>query len=457
MSVAATSLPTPSSPEPSILAPVSTQERITSLDTLRGFALLGILLINIVAMGMNSWAYDDPTVAGGATGINLWVWAVMHVLAEGKMRCLFSLVFGASIILLTSRLEGQKGAADVYYRRFLWLAAFGIVHAYLLWKGDILYTYALCALALYPFRNLSGRTLLTIGAVAMVLSSASAVFDGFGQNLRMIERGRQAVEFARQGKPLTDEQQEEKSAFEKFDKDRHPTAEQLAKINDEWRGSPWSVIKVRARGVWRSHSMAFYHWHRMDYWSMMFIGMALFKMGVLGATRSFRLYWLIVLIGYGIGIPLNSYTAAVCIRTNFDPVVQDWTYATYDLGRLTVALGHLGVVMLLCKAGVLRWLTTSLGAIGQMAFSNYVFHSVVTAFIFTGYGFALYGKLERYQLYYVVFGIWIVQLIVSPIWLRHYRFGPLEWCWRSLTYLKRAPMRLQPSGTVKTAAAQAVA
>ena len=86
---------------------------------------------------------------------------------------------------------------------------------------------------------------------------------------------------------------------------------------------------------------------------------------------------------------------------------------------------------------------SSLGAAGRMAFSNYIFLSVVTAFLFTGYGFAMYGKLQRYQLYYVVAAIWIFQLIASPIWLRHFRFGPLEWCWRSLTYWKRQPMRLR--------------
>ena len=137
-------------------APVAAAERISALDTLRGFALLGILLMNIVAMGMYGGAYDNPTVTGGATGLNLGVWAVLHVLAEGKMRCLFSLVFGASMILLTSRLEKHGNAADIYYRRTIWLILFGIVHAYLLWMGDILYPYALCGLILYPFRKMAG-------------------------------------------------------------------------------------------------------------------------------------------------------------------------------------------------------------------------------------------------------------------------------------------------------------
>src|SRR5947209_20423323 len=139
------------------MGPVERAERVSSVDVLRGFALLGILLMNIVGFGLYFSAYDDPTVAGGATGINLWIWIVMHVLAEGKMRCLFSMVFGASMLLLTSRIEERQAgtaSADIYYRRSLWLMLFGIVHAYLLWAGDILYWYSLCGLVLYPFRRM---------------------------------------------------------------------------------------------------------------------------------------------------------------------------------------------------------------------------------------------------------------------------------------------------------------
>ena len=164
-------------PEPS--APVSASERITAIDTLRGFALLGILLMNITAMGMPMASYDNPSVSGGDTGWNLGVWSIMHVLAEGKMRCLFSLVFGASVILLTSRLDKRGNGADIYYRRNLWLAVFGIVHAYLLWLGDILYPYALCALVLYPFRKLRPKRLLAIGGVLLVLTSLSYIGKGF--------------------------------------------------------------------------------------------------------------------------------------------------------------------------------------------------------------------------------------------------------------------------------------
>ena len=100
--------------------------------------------------------------------------------------------------------------------------------------------------------------------------------------------------------------------------------------------------------------------------------------------------------------------------------------------------------MLIWKAGALRWLTSRLAAVGQMAFSCYIMQSLICTTIFYGYGFGLFGRLQRYQLYYVVLGVWVVQLIASPIWLRHFRFGPLEWLWRSLTYVEIQPMRRRP-------------
>jgi uncharacterized protein len=157
-------------------------------------------------------------------------------------------------------------------------------------------------------------------------------------------------------------------------------------------------------------------------------------------------------IGCLIGIPLNSYTAWLAVKSNFDRVTFAFTNVAYDIERLPVALADMALLMILCKAGALRWLTSRLAATGQMALSNYILQSVVCTFVFNGYGFGLYGRLERYQLYYVVAGCWALSLAASPIWLRHYRFGPLEWCWRSLTYWKRQPMRIRRPSAAPTAA-----
>src|SRR6266487_4583537 len=182
---------------PAFLGPVERAERIWSLDVVRGFALLGILLMNIIGFGLFSSAYDNPTAAGGQAGANLWIWIVMHVLAEGKMRCLFSMLFG-------------------------------IVHAFLLWHGDILYPYALCALVLYPFRNVGARHLLILGAVLVVVTAASVVDDGF-HTQRTIAQAQAAEALEKQGLKPTEEQQDARKEWEQTRKRRNPDAESVRK------------------------------------------------------------------------------------------------------------------------------------------------------------------------------------------------------------------------------------
>jgi uncharacterized protein len=148
-----------------------------------------------------------------------------------------------------------------------------------------------------------------------------------------------------------------------------------------------------------------------------------------------------VLIGYAIGLTTNYFETSYQISNDFDIVAIARTEITYDLGRVFTTLGHIGLIMLFIKSGLLPFLQKSLAAVGQMAFSNYIMHSIICNTIFLGFGFSMYGKLQRYELYFIVFAIWIFQLIVSPIWLTYFRFGPLEWLWRSLTYWRRQPFR----------------
>jgi uncharacterized protein len=423
--------------------PVRAEERIPALDVLRGFALLGILLLNILDFGLHG-AFDDPTVAGGATGVNLWTWIVMHVLAEGKMRCLFSMIFGAGIVLLTSRME-EKGtgarAADIFFRRNLWLVLLGVLHAYLLWHGEILYSYGLCALLLYPFRHLTARRLLAAGFAMMLGLSAASLYRGHDLR-RTMALAQEAARIEKSGGKLSERQEEAKQAWEEIRKRAKPTPEEVEKTNRKWRGSLWDVLKVRAGIVRYWHSMPFYHYMALDLYSMMFLGMGFFKLGVFSGARSTRFYAALAALGYLSGMGVNGFTAWLRVSSGFDLLTITYTGVTYDFGRLSIALAHAAALMLLHKAGLFNWVLRSLAAVGQMALSNYLLHSIVCSTIFCGYGLALFGRLERYQLYYIVAGLWIFQLIVSPIWLKHFQFGPAEWAWRSLTYWKRQPMRL---------------
>ncbi len=426
------------------VAPVTAAERISSLDTLRGVALLGILLMNIVSFGLPGGAYMDPTVAGGASGLNLAAWLINQVWFEGKMRAIFSMLFGAGVVILTARAEERGGAAhvaDIYYRRNLWLLLFGLLHAYLIWVGDILYPYALAGLFLYPFRKQSPKFLILAGL--LLLATLSPKYYMMGLELRELEQQVRAAEADQKaGKPLTDDQKEAQKNWAEQKKDFKPDPPEVEKEIKDHRGSYATLLARRAKSVVGWQTIFYYHFGFFDVAGMMLLGMGLLKLGVFSATRSYRFYWLLVILGYGIGAPLNCWVGQWRIRSNFDFPGMWTAFSTGDPGRLTVALGHIGLVMLVCKAGLLGWLTRPLAAVGQMALSNYLATSLIATTLFYGHGFGLFGQLQRYQLYLVVLGVWVFNLAASPIWLRHFRFGPFEWLWRSLTYWERQAMRL---------------
>jgi uncharacterized protein len=328
----------------------------------------------------------------------------------------------------------------VYYRRNLWLLLFGILHAYLLWMGEILYPYAICALVLYPFRHMAAKRLLIIAGTLVLLTAAANVGQAY-KTRSTLEKGTEAVAAEKAGKTLTDEQKEAKEESEKIRKDYLPTKEELAKDAKAWQGNFLSSLKARAKLVGMWHSAPFYSPWNWDIWSMMIAGMAFLKLGILTGERSYRFYALMALAGYGIGLPVNSATAWIRVNSGFEIVTKYLTASTYDIGRLSIAMAHLGVIMLLYKSGWMQWLTSRLAATGQMALTNYVTQSVVCSTLFCGYGFGLYAKLQRIELYGVVLAVWVVQMIISPIWLKYYLFGPLEWGWRALTYWKKPPFR----------------
>ena len=193
------------------------------------------------------------------------------------------------------------------------------------------------------------------------------------------------------------------------------------------------------KSVVQFESILFYRFIFFDVMSMMLIGMAFWKLGILSAARGRNFYLALMAFGYGIGLPLNAYLGWLQISHHFD-----WetnllaNSAAHDLYRFLVVLGHIGAVMLICKAGLLTWLTRRLAAVGRMALSNYLFETLVSTAFFDDLGY--FGKLERYQLAIFVLAVWMLQLAFSPVWLQFFRFGPMEWLWRSLTYWKLQPI-----------------
>ena len=187
-------------------------------------------------------------------------------------------------------------------------------------------------------------------------------------------------------------------------------------------------------------SMYLYKIGLWDAVGAMLIGMALLKRGVLSAEQSLRDYLLMALVGYGIGIPLGIWVVADWTRHGFEAGAR-WS-SLDEITRMTVASGHIAVVMMVCRRGSLMWPLGPLAAVGRMALTNYVMQTVICMTLFGGFGLGWFGQLARHQLYYIVAAIWTLQLVISPLWLRRFRFGPLEWLWRSLTFARRLPLRV---------------
>jgi uncharacterized protein len=419
-----------------VFEPVAAGARISSVDILRGFALLGILLMNITGFAFPWNGDSDLASAASIADPNLAVWLATSVLFAGKMRATFSMLFGAGIVLFTTRAEERQGgsaSSELYYRRLFWLLAIGFLHARFLWDGDILYEYAVGGFLLYPLRKLPPRALLLAGLLLLLIGALGAIPGNWEtEEKRLAAAEANAVQAA--GDTLTAKQRDAEEEWASMMRYRKPNETQIAKDIADHQQGYWSLVLRRQgnSGFWSSWDTA----------SMMLLGMGLMKLGVLSAARSRRFYLAMMLLGYSAGLLINGYTAYRTMESKFEPISMWWNFTTYDAGRLTMALGHIGLIVLIFQVGWLRWLTSRLAAIGQMALTNYLMQSLICTTIFYGYGFGLYGKLERYQLYFVVMGVWILQLLLSPIWLRYFRFGPMEWLWRSLTYLKWQPLRM---------------
>ncbi len=430
---------------PLSIGPVTAPERNQAVDVLRGFAVLGILGMNIYAFSMPFSAYFNPLLYGGTDTRNLGTWIFTHLFFDQKFYTIFSMLFGAGVILMATRAE-EKGLkfGKVYYRRLLWLIMIGLLHSYLIWSGDILYTYGVCGLLLYPLRRLSAKTLIIVGIVFMLV--ALPISSGFGFLFGWMRSTAQTAEqvLAEGGTP-TPKQAAMLKQWAEMETNFTPSQQEMERQVEIHQDGYWGIVAFRVPILFwmQTFSLLFGLLWRIG--GIMMIGMGLMKLGVFTAGRSARFYRWCVFLGYGIGLPLAALSAWDLFSHSFDFIHIQLIGGYFNFfGAVIVAIGHVGVVMLICKRGVLEKIRGVLSAVGRMAFTNYLMQSVICTFIFYGYGLGLFGKVPRFYQMAFVIGIWALQILYSPIWLKYYRFGPMEWVWRSLTYGKLQPMRRLP-------------
>ena len=427
--------------------PVQASDRIQTIDLIRGLALLGILLMNIPFFGMDPSVFDR-VLRGNHHTADFQTLKIVTSFFDGTMRGLFSMLFGAGMVLFTfnkKEVPGGVTVAEYYYRRLLWLVAFGLFNAYiLLWDGDILFYYGLLGMLLYPFRKTRARWLLLIGIACFGIGVFRTML-WYNQTRETRATYLEAVKAEKSKTKLTAKQEKAKVSWQQIEKRQIPDTansnRNIRKMHSDY-GTIFNYFIPRNSGG-ESWGTYFAIW---DMISMMFIGMALLAVGFFSNRLSTSTYTMTLLVGYGLGIPIGYifFSKGYLGTLNIGPYVDAYSaphWVLYDLRRLLLCLGHASLLILVYRSRLVPWLMKSLSAVGQMAFTNYLMQSIICTLIFYGYGFDNYNRLQFHQLYYVVGAVWLFQMIFSPIWLKYFRFGPFEWVWRSLKYWKPQPMR----------------
>jgi len=401
--------------------------RIASIDVIRGFAVMGILLMNIVSFGLPGRAYVDPNFYGGASGANWCAWALAYVLADGKLRGLFTLLFGASMVIVAEGANRRDGsAANVHFNRMAVLLLIGLAHAYFIWSGDILVLYAVCGSAAFMAWRLRATQVLVLGMTLLAVGLFRGV-HGYLEASWIVD----AASKPEAGAAVLDESLQVVSWASSMTAEKY-----LAGYGGDWS----SVMSMRAHHTYALQT----EWLPslvVETMALMFIGMALFKNGFLKGEWESRRYIQVVAVGFGVALPLCVPLVWLLEQSTFSPVMLGLTKTINLLLRPIISIAYAALIILIIKAGRAQWMVRRLQAVGQMALSNYLGTSLVCTTIFYGTGLGLYGKLDRWQLYCVVLAVWGVMALWSLPWLARYRQGPVEWVWRCLARRRWEPIR----------------
>lgn len=409
----------------STLAPRS-PDRLTALDLLRGVAILGILPMNILAFGLPMAAYQNPLALGPISQAEWWSWRATHLLFDQRFMTLFALLFGAGIVLLGRRsTDSGASAAGRFLRRMGWLLAIGLLHAHLLWYGDILVAYALCGTLAFPLRRLPSAWLVAIGVA--LLAVPPAIWIGLHAMTTIAPP----------------------EVLEEMRETWSPSAETIRATTAAYRGSWLDQMPERTTASGFMQTGVFLMWSLWRATGLMLIGMVLLRVGFLAGRWSSGGYAAVATLGFGAGLAITGWGLHRNESIAYE-MVDAMTLGSLPnyVGSLFGALGWAAAILLLGRWAGLPRIVESLEGVGRTSLSNYLLQSVLCTSIFYGHGLGWYGHVDRVHLWLVVLAVWAIQIVATGIWLRWFRIGPAEWAWRSLAEWRCLPLRNSaPSAT----------
>lgn len=404
------------------------EQRHISLDAMRGFAVMGILAMNIIGFAMPEWAYITPVAYGTETLADQMAWGFSFIFIDGKMRGLFSLLFGASMMLVIDRATAKgESAAHVHYRRMGWLAVFGLAHYFFIWFGDILFLYAIVGMIAFRFRDWPSERLMKVALIVFAVGLVvwGLQFGGLQAWQFLATRPDASADMLRQYREMMDSPDFAFNIAPDLALHRGSYAEIVADKLNDW-SAPISTVLMSVG----------------ETLPLMMIGMAMHKNGFITGNWEAADYrrWAMRLVP--IGLLLTAALAAWMFAADFDRVTSLAVFFFWGaIPRMMLTIGYAAVLIRLIGHYRHHPMLARVAAAGRSAFSNYLGTSIVMTTIFYGYGFGLFGDVGRVGVWVFVIGAWAVMLIWSKPWLMKFHYGPLEWLWRSLARGKMQLMR----------------
>lgn len=402
--------------------PAPTKLRYSSIDTLRGFALLGILVPNI-------WFFAWPMADFSGHGLmsddpaNDQARQITSMFFLGKFMFLFALLFGSGVVMYSRKFDAADEHGKfhtklhtgwlLWYLRCFVLLIFGMIHAYLFWYGDILTLYAVAGLTLlWWIRRLDPRIQFW-GGLALYVLGAMFMFGIAMLGYLSYTQGDAQASQLTGGNP------------------ERELAGYTGTFIDAFKARFFTTLLMQLFfGIMVTPAL----------WGIMTMGMGLTRMRVLSGERSMRFYLTCTLTLLPAGLLLTTLAYRVIDARFNDMTGFIWQSCSQFIG-VPLAFGYAALIITLTKLSWTKLVTTPLAAVGRMALTNYFAHTLLCTTFFYGYGLGYFAQIEYPQLWLVVLSVWAFNIIFSLLWLRVFKMGPFEWIWRCLTYRQLVPIR----------------
>ena len=419
--------------------------RIWIIDVTRGIAVLGIFVINVQDMAFPESLAFYLYQGSSEPKLDKYIGVLFEIFFYGKMQGLFAVLFGVSSALIIDKLVRRDNAPleiQFYFFRLLWLAAFGLLNAYaLLWWGDVLFKYAVVGVLLFPLRLLSTKSLLAILFVGFTLITTQSFLE-YTEILNLQERAVDIRSKRQRGQPLSVDEERLASDFQEIQADLHPDFSFIDEEVEVKAGGYFRLFRYNAAQAFEEQTAIFVTEDFLEIFLYMILGLALARFNFfagLGFQR--RVYIFIALVGLGVGVLVHTWLNIGLYENRLDPVGVRYYQLFFELGRLPLVLGYLSVIILAFRMSLLRSAGDYLAAVGRMALTNYLLHSIIGAAVFYGFGLMQFNRLVRSEVVLVIALAWAFQIVGSVGWMTRFRYGPVEWLWRSLTYGMILPIR----------------